>query len=429
MFRLGRILKNLTICAVFACSVFPAVAQVPVTVEEDFGAGGLRERETCDPEFWDVLTNRAWMEAQREITQNQNIIARPDSVLSMTCFDSVLDHIAAYSDDHFPSEPREAEGELLGGFWTELALNVPGMSPLDGDRTIGGNLDPYLSGGFLLYSVLEILVLDQLMDDVSTLGNVDDGINLALCGGTKETYIEDNFPNLMIGDRAKNEPPPLLPAWSSINAQIDDNVSRSSSFNGCSKMNSVWMRSKCYDFATESELDVTPPSPSGVNRHDGFYSLEQYRDTAGAGNDFRTEASMCDIPQTDGLPVGLDPSDVSTWADIACQAYAHNLGTSSVSPYMLAALLLPGDAPTWDTGFDDANPDPGTAGALDSYLSFLNLRDYPASTVCAPPIQIGYMVRDQAGGLYVDSVCPTPGCWFNPFPTPSGTGTGTCTRP
>jgi hypothetical protein len=41
----------------------------------------------CDAEYFKSLESRAWLEAQREITQNQNLIYKPDSVLAYTCFD------------------------------------------------------------------------------------------------------------------------------------------------------------------------------------------------------------------------------------------------------------------------------------------------------------------------------------------------------
>lgn len=44
----------------------------------------------CDPDYYDTLESRAWLEAQREITQNQNLILKPDSVLQYTCFDKHL---------------------------------------------------------------------------------------------------------------------------------------------------------------------------------------------------------------------------------------------------------------------------------------------------------------------------------------------------
>ena len=48
----------------------------------------------CDPEYMDALEARAWMEAQREISQNQNLIFKPDSVLEYTCFDRFLNTVA-----------------------------------------------------------------------------------------------------------------------------------------------------------------------------------------------------------------------------------------------------------------------------------------------------------------------------------------------
>src|SRR5690349_5990742 len=49
----------------------------------------------CDPEYMDALEARAYLEAQREVAQNQNFILKPDSVLEYTCFDMFLGHFAA----------------------------------------------------------------------------------------------------------------------------------------------------------------------------------------------------------------------------------------------------------------------------------------------------------------------------------------------
>ncbi len=48
----------------------------------------------CDPNYYDSLKSRAWLEAQREITQNQNLITKPDSVLQYTCFDQFMGLLA-----------------------------------------------------------------------------------------------------------------------------------------------------------------------------------------------------------------------------------------------------------------------------------------------------------------------------------------------
>ncbi len=43
--------------------------------------------QPCDTGFWNQMKSKAWMEAEREIMQNQNLIFKPDSVLEYTCFD------------------------------------------------------------------------------------------------------------------------------------------------------------------------------------------------------------------------------------------------------------------------------------------------------------------------------------------------------
>jgi len=50
----------------------------------------------------DALEARAWMEAQREISQNKNLIFRPDSVLSYTCFDRFVDALMQPGPDSQP---------------------------------------------------------------------------------------------------------------------------------------------------------------------------------------------------------------------------------------------------------------------------------------------------------------------------------------
>lgn len=422
----------LCLAIIFMNGAVYAAGSVPVTPEDNLGLGG-NERNTCDPEFWDVMKDRAWMEAQREITQNANLIARPDSVLSLSCFDSLMNHISKYSDDNFPGDPQYAEGDLLDGLATELLV-------VDVEKLLT-DADPYAiylrdEGGVLLNIALEMLVLDQLMDDVTALGKVADGVDLWYCGAHKEYYIDDNFPNILIGDRAKNEPPPLFPAWSELSGNLNNSVSRNSNFNGCAKMNQVWQRSKCYDFATESQIDVTPPAtdplpPStAITNHDGFYSLKTYRDQAAMGRDYRTLAGSCGPPRTDITPPGIN-FDLATFTSLACDIGAHDLSFSSVSPSLIAtiaagALIGYNDNPTWNTAYTGSFPNPGTAGALDAYMHLLGLRD---TSTCAPPIKTGYVVVRKVGGTvreYVDSVCPTPGCWFNP---PSSlTGTGTCSN-
>jgi hypothetical protein len=59
-----------------------------------YTAAGAAVPASCDPDYWTALKGKAWMEAQREIEQNQNLIYKADSVLEYTCFDKFLNVLA-----------------------------------------------------------------------------------------------------------------------------------------------------------------------------------------------------------------------------------------------------------------------------------------------------------------------------------------------
>lgn len=90
---------------------------------------------TCDEDYWDVMKARAWEGGEREMTQNRNIIAKSDSVLSY-CFYDYLDHLAEAASHMFPGHPQESAG-------------------------IGGGAIP--GAGLNINRVLEVLILDTLL--------------------------------------------------------------------------------------------------------------------------------------------------------------------------------------------------------------------------------------------------------------------------
>lgn len=305
-------------------------AETPITVEDTLG-GALpyTVRNTCDPEYMKVLENKAWMAAQRQITQNNNLIARPDSILALSCFDAWTMHLWYFGEGNFPGNPVES-----GGYWVH------------GD----------------LAAVVLIAEGNTLADLLTRL----------LLGGLSSTYM-GNFPERMIGDRAKDQA--AVPAYSRIDSALEGAVS-AASFGGCQRMNDVWNRAKCYDFATESPVYKT--NHSGPN-HDGFYLedtdnplYEHYVNHS----DFRTEANQCPI-------------------------------------------LAPIGGYDWPTAFDAAYPEPGAAGAMDAYEHFLGM---VTGTTCAPPIKTGFIVVKGAH-IYTDAVCPNPGCIFTAPGSVAGTGT------
>lgn len=413
-------------------------ASVPITTPALFGTG----RNTCDPEFWDVLKDRAWMEAQREVTQNQNLIPRPDSVLEMTCFDSFLDELGSHADSNFPSHPRwSAGGSIFGLSIIDLILSVD-QSTLNAEPLLPSPLGTPTalfhggsgSSGLIMTAVLEILVLDQLVDGVTTAGPIEDVVNnplLSACvlAGEQKQYYLENFSNRMLGDRAITTSATPGPAWSQILAgNADGNVRDSGNYNGCSRMNDLWNRTKCYDFATESyrhtiipATPVTtpitaPPTPTATppgGEHDSFYTLESYRDMAAANNDYRTKEEECDIPTVDGEP------DWPSLGEFACDVVVHGIPPAlNLSTLVSIITALANNNPTWDSAYTGANPPPNATpatsnGGVDLYLHFLGLQD-SSSCSTLTPIKTGYIVTLPSGVQYIDAVCPAPGCVFTP---------------
>ena len=90
----------------------------------------------CDPLYYESLSARGWLEAQREITQNQNIILKPDSVFEYTCFDRLLSELADHADEMLSE--TSAYGTPLGSSSMDDAL----------ERLILASLKPYYVSNF-----------------------------------------------------------------------------------------------------------------------------------------------------------------------------------------------------------------------------------------------------------------------------------------
>lgn len=132
--------KIVQILAVFFCSVaFSATAF----------AAGVFAPDACDPDYYQSMKSRAWLEAQREITQNQNLIFKPDSVLEYTCFDKFLGVLAANSKDMFSESTRW--GPAAGDMKKALdALIAPPMSAYEAANFDHTGLGGRMSVGYTL---------------------------------------------------------------------------------------------------------------------------------------------------------------------------------------------------------------------------------------------------------------------------------------
>lgn len=67
---------------------------------------------SCDPQYMDALESRAYLEAQREISMNQNLIVKPDSVLEYTCFHRIMGTLARSPGDRGNFSESNRWGEI-----------------------------------------------------------------------------------------------------------------------------------------------------------------------------------------------------------------------------------------------------------------------------------------------------------------------------
>lgn len=179
----------LSVCGALAFSIPSAKDACAAT----FPAPGptVTPAETpCDPAYFRSMEQRAWLEAQREISQNQNLIFKPDSVLDYTCFGRYTWELADHAQQMFSENTR----------W--------------GNNVLGGDQDQHMN------NAMELLVVRAL-----------------------NVYLNSNFTT------ASNRN--LLGGRSDITGiNVPANISNGSSYE-CDIMQRVWQEAKCYNFQHE----------------------------------------------------------------------------------------------------------------------------------------------------------------------------------
>lgn len=434
---------------IFAIFLLPEVSSVSHAANTPVTLPTSDVPETCDEDFWDVIRYKAQMAGQREITQNANMIVRPDSVLELSCFDDHMRHLANYAEDNFPGDPSYSDGRDFGlpipprGFFTDIFVVLL--------RDTVGGIDPWLAGRFGLKGgqmshILEILVLDSLAESSTFIGQVIDAINLLAC--SKDYYIEDNgFEGVVLGGRSLvyagapntfNPDPATFSNWPST-------VS-TSNYSGCAQMNLVWEQVRCDNF--QHDNTIAPGNEfSAMHYNDMFHPVNivtepvanaayqisrgEYLDQEIAGNDFRYFKQVCRPETRSGADIALD---------LFCAAANHGYTIASIGLALIGSSgwsLPPPDpsapdpippwnlntaAPTiWQELYNRTYLLPGTSGAIEPYQNFYNLLD---NTDCNAiiPVRTGLIVRESNTVEYYDAVCPAPGCWYDPPGTLAGTG-------
>jgi len=69
--------------------------------------------QPCDPQFYKQMSQRAWLESEREIMQNQNLIFKADSILEYTCFDQFANITAWEGGNIFTHTPYFGGAPLI----------------------------------------------------------------------------------------------------------------------------------------------------------------------------------------------------------------------------------------------------------------------------------------------------------------------------
>ncbi len=115
-------------CSVYSSSSYAALPNVDP------------QDPTCNEDILVSMNARAWLEAQRETLQNENLIVKPDSVMEYSCFGSFLNELALEAK-HMFSENRDA--------W-DGSVGIINDSSLDEDLQVlvGTPLRNYLNENF-----------------------------------------------------------------------------------------------------------------------------------------------------------------------------------------------------------------------------------------------------------------------------------------
>ncbi len=118
--------------------------------------------DACDPKYYDSLEARAWLEAQREVTQNQNLIFKPDSVLQYTCFDSFMNLAAKNAKNMFSGKTTWGTPPTDMGDALSDSVNGPASSWVE------SNFNHTLLGGRMK--------TEENIEDTATPGNYTCGV-------------------------------------------------------------------------------------------------------------------------------------------------------------------------------------------------------------------------------------------------------------
>lgn len=242
-------MKSKLLLAALIVSVFAPNVNAAVDVAD----------QPCDAEYWEAMSARAWMEAEREIMQNQNLIAKPDSVFEYVCFDRILAHTATNAGKIFSHTTYF--GDVI----------IPENAALGMRNSLGRSV----------YEALKV-------------------------------YVKGNFDHTFLGDRAQHMDANSSDTNMDLSATAADYTSLfSGGYGTCQIMKDIWKTSKCANFVDNANFDGTGSSQTS----DGFYPFTTIKHLTDASKNIKSYQS--DITDPRGLPeqcTGRLSADYLSWA-------------------------------------------------------------------------------------------------------------------
>jgi hypothetical protein len=218
-----------------------------------YAASDIAE-QPCDTKFWNQLSSRAWLEAEREIMQNQNLIFKPDTVLAYTCFNKFVDVAAGPGGDIFVHTDYFQKKPIERGY------------------------DP---------GAMEI-----------ALKNV--------VAASAQQYFEGNFGHDYLGGRADKMSIPVKKY-----KEFDGQVRKDSPY-GCNEMANIWQTAKCANFVDNSEFEKTDGFYPFKNMkgHGGGPNVQGYEEL----KEVRNWPTACKgVDKSAGPHHNEDPNNTATW--------------------------------------------------------------------------------------------------------------------
>ena len=223
--------------------------------EGDEGGGTGVAEQPCDTNVWNQMSARGWLEAEREVQQNQNLIFKPDSVFEYTCFSDLVDIASSKGGDIFVH------------------------TDYFGPKIIPRGANPH---------AMEVALTEVVAKAM-------------------ENYQNNNFDHSFLGGRADKM------AATESDFDLRNFASATNSAYTCKSMAAIWQTAKCANFVDNSNFENQDGFYPFANLkgHAGGLNVKGYTEI----NDVRLLPTACGGPggekeeeeeESSGPPSGLD---------------------------------------------------------------------------------------------------------------------------